>query len=76
MIMADTLRKCAWLSATRIEELIRKNYPKDLIVQANFLGITNGGQFCYDIAYPGEEGLEHGKVFVYENNNGQLEAEY
>lgn len=75
MITADTLRRCAWLDAASIEGLLRKNYPKDQVLQSNFLGITNGGQFCYDVMYPTDEGTERGKVFVWQENN-EVFADY
>ena len=38
---------------------------KDLtFTGAQFLGITNGGQFCYRVAYPFEDGFATTKVFL------------
>jgi hypothetical protein len=76
MITNETLRQCAYLNSISLEGLIRKNYPKDVVVQSNFLGITNSGQFCYDIAYPEEGELRRSKVFVYIDNNGKVTADY
>ena len=78
MITADTLRQCAYLSTTTLEALIRKGYPKDRVVTSEFVGITNGGQFCYKIQYPSEhekDKLALGKIFVWLENN-TLRAEY
>jgi len=81
VISSDSIRKGAWLSSAHIEELIRKNYPKDIIVSATFLGISNAGQFVYECGYPDvlrpqRQGLSRCKVFVYENSKGELVAEY
>lgn len=76
MITVDTLRRCAWLSSIHIEELIRKNYPKDTVLAADFVGISNGGQFVYNVAFPGEDGVEKAKVFVWQDNNGEVVADY
>lgn len=79
MITVDTLRQCAYLDTISLEELIRKNHPKDMVVESKFIGITNGGQFCYDILYPDDHsasGLARDKVFVWKNTDGQLVADY
>ena len=81
MITADRIRKGSWLSATAIEELIRKSYPKDMILSATFLGVSNGGQFVYECGYPDvlrpqRQGLARCKVFVWEDDLGNLVADY
>ena len=79
MITADTLRQCAWLSSTHLEELLNKRYPKDRVVRSNFVGITNGGQFCYNINFPDENtksGVGQDKIFVWRDANGEVVAEY
>ena len=81
MISSDSIRKGSWLSSAHIEELIRKNYPKDMILSATFLGVSNAGQFVYECGYPDylrpqRQGLARCKVFVYEDAKGELVAEY
>lgn len=81
MITANAIRKGSWLSATAIEDLIRKNYPKHMILSATFLGVSNGGEFVYECGYPDpdrpqRDGLAFCKVFVREDHNGELQAEY
>lgn len=81
MITADRIRKGSWLSSVHIEELIRKNYPKDMILSATFLGVSNGGQFVYECGYPDylrpqRQGLATTKVFVWEDELGELKADY
>ena len=80
MISVDTLRKCSYLSATSLEGLLRKNYPKDSVVKSEFVGITNAGQFCYQIGYQDPDlkgqGLTYCKVFVHIDSDGNILAEY
>lgn len=83
MITADRIRKCAWLNEEQIENLLRKTYPKDMIRtmirSATFLGVSNGGQFVYDCIYPDQDakvGLSVTKVFVWEDDLGNLVADY
>lgn len=75
MIPAEYIQRCAYLSNTDLELLLQKSYPEDRVLHSNFVGITNGRQFCYSIQYPGEDGLEQGKVFVWLENN-DLRADY
>lgn len=81
MITADRIRKGSWLSSVHIEELIRKKYPKDMILSATFLGVSNGEQFVYECGYPDPKrpqklGPAKTKVFVWEDYNGNLVADY
>ena len=79
MITADTIRRCAYLDSITLERLLRKSYPKDEVLRSEFLGITNGGQFAYKIVYPdqdGNMGMSVTKVFVWQDNNSELTADY
>ena len=79
MVTVDTLRKCSWLDSLTLEGLIRKNYPEDHVLTSEFIGITNGGQFCYKIGYQdldGDQGLTYCKVFVRISDTGEVVAEY
>ncbi len=79
MISADTLRRCAYLHNLTLEAALRKSYPKDSVLRSEFLGISNGEQFVYKIAYPSEvstNGIATAKVFVWEDSNGELVADY
>lgn len=52
MITADTLKTLTSFTAQGLTEAIRKRgYKKDSFNTAKFLGITNGGQFCYSVTY-------------------------
>lgn len=80
MISVESLRKCAWISSSSLESLLRKSYPNDHVINSEFLGITSGGQFCYQIGYKDVDlegqGLTYTKVYVYENSKGELVVEY
>lgn len=67
MITADKIRKLAHLDTVTLERAVRRNYPKDQVLRSEFVGITNGGQFCYKIVYPDQDaanGMATTKVFV------------
>jgi hypothetical protein len=78
MITADRIRKLSYLDTQQVEQAVRKNYPKDSFVSTKFLGITNGGQFCYKVKYFDKEmGIEQTtKVFVDLDANEQPVGEY
>jgi len=77
MISADTIRRCANLDSTALERIIRKSYREDRVTKSEFLGITNGEQFCYSIVYPRYNGIAAtAKVFVWEGSGGELVADY
>jgi hypothetical protein len=80
MISVNTIRKCSFLNSITLEELLRKNYPKDTVIKSEFVGITNAGQFCYQIGYQDPDlkgqGLTFCKVFVHIDNDGNIIADY
>jgi hypothetical protein len=76
MITVETLRKCSWLDSTTLESLIRKNHPKDRVLLAEFVGITNGGQFAYNFRYPVDNEMHNGRLYVWINSDGKLVADY
>ena len=78
MITADKIRKLAYLDIQSLEEALRRNYPKDRIDAANFVGITNAGEFCYSIRYYDEQLEEHltTKVFVELGEDNEPVADY
>lgn len=75
MITSETLFRCAFLGADRLQTLIRKNHPEDRVLASVFLGISTGGQFVYSIDYPEDNKRLRTKVFVYERND-EVVAEY
>ncbi len=76
MITADTLKTLTELSPRNLTTLIRKaGYKEDSFTEVKFLGMTNGGMFCYSCVYPGEF-ADVCKVFVRVRDDGTLTAEY
>jgi len=52
MITAERLKTLTSFTAQGLTEGIRKaGYKKDQFNTARFLGMTNGGQFCYSVTY-------------------------
>ena len=77
MISANTIRRCAYLDSITLESILRKSYPEDRVTRSEFLGITNGEQFCYSIVFPRYDGIAAtAKVFVWEGSGGELVADY
>jgi hypothetical protein len=77
MITAQELAHITTLSAEALTSMIREaGYPKDQFLTARFLGMTNGCQFCYQVHYEDDDGLQISKVFVSKHPYGSLEADY
>ena len=78
MITADKIRRCANLSTPELERALNFMYPEDRVLASKFLGITNGGQFCYSITYYDETIEENTmtKLFVDTDCNNEIYAEY
>ena len=78
MILADTLKTLTSFTAPALSRAIRiAGYKNDTFVRAEFLGMTNGGQFCYKATYieDGEECTT--KVFLtYDPVVGGITADY
>lgn len=75
MISANLIRRCANLNSTQLQDLIQER--ERLVLNAEFIGITNGNEFCYRYQYPvgdSKTGLANGKAFVRINDEDQLEA--
>jgi len=80
MIPADKIVKLSTLNAKNLDQaLINSGYtmferPKT----AKFLGITNGGDFCYQFTYKDNHSgeLSKGKLFVNMDETGKVVAEY
>ena len=78
MITADTLKTLTTFTAGALTRAIRDaGYKKDQFLRAVFIGITNGGQYCYSVEYEGLDGIEQGKVFLtYDPIAGAVKADY
>ena len=67
MVLAEDIEILSTFTAADLTEGIRiTGYRGDKFTSAKFLGITNGGQFCYSVKYFDREmGIEQTtKVFV------------
>ena len=77
MITAKDIRELGFLSATELEKILRKDYIKDRVLSADFLGISNGGQFGYMCRLPDEDSApQYAKIWVWRNSHGELQADY
>jgi hypothetical protein len=78
MVTADKLKLLTNFPAFMLTTLIQQaGYKKDKFNTAKFLGITNGGQFCYSVTYV-EDGEDcNTKVFInYDSVADAVSADY
>jgi hypothetical protein len=67
MILADTLKVLTTMGPKGLAQVLdASGYTMCSFKSAEFLGITNGGEFCYKVTYHDDAGTgeEQGKVFV------------
>ena len=81
MITADTLKTLTTFTTHGLAmALHHSGYTGASFKTAKFLGITNGGQFCYSVTYHDDAGtgeIETGKVFLtYDHVEGKVTADY
>ena len=80
MITAEQLPALIKIRAPELNSLARANgYKGPAFSSCKFLGITNGGQFCYQVTYFDEtlEGEVLGKVFLtYNHTADQVTADF
>ena len=81
MITAETLKILTTMSPTALTKVLdTSGYSMCSFKTAKFLGITNGGQFCYSVTYYDEAGTgedEVGKVFVsYDAKDHAMSADF
>lgn len=79
MILADTLKLLTTQTPTGLTQILKASgYKGCFFKTATFLGITNGGEFCYKVTFHDEEGMNEdavGKVFVkYDQTNHAVTA--
>jgi len=76
MITADTLKTLTTFTAPALTRAINlAGYKEDKFTSAKFLGITNGGQFCYMVVFHVEGGTDSAKVYL-TYKAGKIEAGY
>ena len=81
MITADTLKTLTSFTKSALARaLATSGYTGASFESAEFVGITNGGQFCYKVTYFDDSGtgqVETGKVFLsYDPAQGRVTADY
>lgn len=80
MITADTLKTLTSFTTHGLAmALHHSGYSGVTFKKAKFLGITNGGQFCYQVTYYDDtlEGEVTDKVFLtYNHAEGKVTADY
>ena len=80
MITADTLKTLTEMGPKGLSVILSQSgYSGNSFKSAKFLGITNGGQFCYSVTYYDDAGTgeETGKVFLtYDHASGSVTADY
>ena len=68
MILADTLKLLTTQTPTGLSQILKHSgYTGCFFKTATFLGMTNGGEFCYSVTFLDEEGMDEdaqGKVYV------------
>ena len=69
MILAETLANLTTYSPQFLTKAVQQAGYKDAnFTSCKFLGITNGGQFCYMGVYPVKGGVDSTKVFLTYNH--------
>jgi hypothetical protein len=81
MILADTLAYLTTFTPKTLAKVLdTSGYKMCSFKTVKFLGMTNGGQFCYSVTYFDEAGTgqdEVGKVFVsYDHANNSITADF
>ena len=78
MITAEKLETLTTFTAGALTRAINlAGYKGDMFTSAKFLGITNGGQFCYWVVFHVEGGTDSTKVFLsYDPAEGTVKADY
>lgn len=79
MIHANELTKYTELDRYEISNILaRSGYTGCSFNSVKFLGITNGGDFCYSVKYFDDDGTgeQIGKVYVNKSATGDMVAEF
>ena len=78
MITSERLQSLITFTPNALHVALGKKVADYEFVGAKFLGLTNGGQFCYSVVYKAEgfEGTDSTKVFLtYDPADGRVIAE-
>lgn len=77
MITAETLTTLLSFTPEALTRAVADaGYDGPPFTSSKFLGITNGGQFCYRVVYHVQGGTDSGKVFLtYNHEEGRVTAD-
>lgn len=77
MITAEQLKILTSLGPQGLTTFLnRSGYKQDKVTECQFLGMTNGGQFCYKIDYDNFGTKEYRKAFLsYDHATGVVSAD-
>lgn len=76
MITADAITRCAFLNSMDIETLLLRKKTNRVVLTTKFVGITNGGEFCYNYQYADSDNkvkYSVDKLFVRINEYNNIE---
>ena len=78
MITAETLNTLTTFSPQFLTRAAQNaGYQGPVFSSCRFLGITNGGQFCYTAVFPVSGGTDSTKVFLtYDHAEDRVSADY
>jgi hypothetical protein len=78
MITADTLKTLTTFTAAALTRAVQDaGYKGPEFTSCKFLGMTNGGEFCYMVVFQVEGGTDSTKVFLsYDPTEGRVSADY
>jgi len=78
MITADALKTLTSFTAPALTRAaMDAGYEGPEFTSCKFLGITNGGQFCYNVVYHVKGGTDSTKIFLtYNHAKGTVIADY
>jgi len=75
MITADTLKTLTTFASGALTRAVAlAGYEDYEFSGSKFLGITNGGQFCYQCTFPVKGGTDSTKVYLTYNTDGTVTA--
>jgi hypothetical protein len=78
MITAEKVSKLSTLKAKDLDNALHNAgysmYQRPM--DAQFIGITNSGDFCYKFTYREDDSWAYGKLFVNIDATGKIVAEY
>jgi len=77
MITEFKIKRCAYLNTLSLEQAFERNgYKQTKFISNRFLGITNGGEFCYEVLWDNEGEEGYSKVFIDLNINDEPVGEW